>query len=558
MSAEVRGAFFVVTSACARDGSRRAAFMTDAMWFVWLLRSDIRNGSSPADAQAQREFISWWLLWGHSEYPAIYAWSSEHAQIAMDPVPVGNGLWCPRLLLRLYNSRHDLQQAFSLDKRDDLADYFCWYRLHGPLELAVAPSLPAACLAATEESTVCQPRRPVGGAAPRMAITLSRNKPDWIPEAVRDSSDAGELAAWYRSYGCSLIPRPTRPPKLRGRGGRSKRSFRRDGLNVIGFVSRQSGLGEDARMISAALSLAGIRHILIDASEYEARPQNARSTSVPLDERLHFAVSIYCMSPFDMASMFATNDVSQSPEEYRIGYWPWELPRFPDLWIDVYKLVDEIWTGSEFSAQAYRANCSKPVFRLPAPVTVPAVAACVLHAVGREAFVFTYPFDPNSYLARKNPIALVRAFKRAFSAKDNRCALLLRVNGRLPEGTDRRSLLGEIGRDRRITILEGTFSRDRALAMTASCDCLVSPHRAEGFGRNIAEAILLNVPVLATAFSGCMDYLEPDECLPHTLKQVEPGEYPFSEGLLWAEPDNDDMAEKMNLVRGRATGRRQS
>jgi glycosyltransferase involved in cell wall biosynthesis len=154
-------------------------------------------------------------------------------------------------------------------------------------------------------------------------------------------------------------------------------------------------------------------------------------------------------------------------------------------------------------------------------------------------------------MARKNPIALVRAFRLAFPSQDEGSALLLRVNGKLPECPARCALLREIGADHRITVVEGTLDRAEALTLTASCDCLVSPHRAEGFGRNIAEAILLNVPVLATESSGCSDYLEPDEGLAFRLKEVEADEYPFSEGLLWADPDVADIAAKMKLVRTR-------
>lgn len=213
--------------------------------------------------------------------------------------------------------------------------------------------------------------------------------------------------------------------------------------------------------------------------------------------------------------------------------------------------MDELWTGSEFTANAYRANCPRTVTCLPAPVVVPVVRGHALAMVDKGAFVFTYPFDPNSYLSRKNPIALVRAFHLAFPREDRDAALLLRVNGTLPEGSDRSSLLNEIGTDRRIVIMEGTLGRMDSLAVTASCDCLVSPHRAEGYGRNIAEAILLGVPVLATGFSGCEDFLAPDERIAFDPQEVVAGQYPFGDGLWWAEPVIADMAAKMKLTRTR-------
>ena len=100
----------------------------------------------------------------------------------------------------------------------------------------------------------------------------------------------------------------------------------------------------------------------------------------------------------------------------------------------------------------------------------------------------------------------------------------------------------EIAADLRIKVLAGTLDRNEALGVIAACDCLVSPHRGEGFGRNIAEAILMGVPVLATAFSGCMDFLAPEEGIPFSLGPVQPGDYPFGDGQLWAEPSVEEMA----------------
>jgi glycosyltransferase involved in cell wall biosynthesis len=329
-------------------------------------------------------------------------------------------------------------------------------------------------------------------------------------------------------------------------------------VNLVGFVWGQSGLGEDVRTMSAALNAVGLPHVMIDATDEDQELRPAEAGQIPVSDRPVFATSVYCMSAFNMATLYVTRGPDFFAGQYRIGYCPWELNCFPDIWTGVYELMDEIWTGSEFTARAYRTNCPKPVLCLPAPVTVPSVQPRAHVKISKDAFVFTYPFDPNSCLARKNPIALVRAFRLAFPRKDRMVALLLRINGELAGGPDRSALLREIGTDKRIVVMEGTLDRIDALCLTASCDCLVSPHRAEGFGRNIAEAILLKVPVLATAFSGCNDFLAPEEGLAFNLQEVRPGQYPFGEGLglFWAEPVVTDMAEKMKLMR--ATKRRRT
>ena len=238
--------------------------------------------------------------------------------------------------------------------------------------------------------------------------------------------------------------------------------------------------------------------------------------------------------------------------QYRIGYWPWELPRFPALWRDAYTLVDEIWAGSAFTARSHRAQCAKPVRRLPCPVVIPRVEPTPRLDLGlyqEHAFVFVYPFDVNSHLARKNPLGLVRAFRLAFPPADVHVALLLRVNGNPDCQPGWAAVATECAADRRITILAGTLDRRAALGVVAASDCLVSPHRAEGFGRNIAEAILLGIPVLATAFSGCTDFLAPDEGLPFVRTPVREGEYPFGEGLWWAEPSIPEVARRMQEIR---------
>jgi hypothetical protein len=526
----------------------RAPFMTSAMWFVWLLRSDIRGDAALSDVSAQREFIAWWMLWAANEYPAVFSWDHEHADIAMELVAFHSGGFCPRLLVRLYAARGDLQQAFPLHDPDSLADYLCWYRLNGPRELAAAPALPKACLAVTEAPSKRRPWCLDDTRVPRIAIALSYSTPNVLQGSFDDPGTRRALAAWYVTYGRSLIPSPT-PPVPTPATVERKGSMRNDGLNLVGFVNGRSGLGEDVRMMAAGLSSVGVPHVLLDAASRTQKVQSDEMAHRPISERPLFATSVYCMSAFDMATLYLMRGPEFFSGQYRIGYWPWELPRFPDVWTAVYDLVDEIWTGSEFSANAYRANCPKPVTCLPAPVAVPEVQRRTLTMFSKGAFVFTYPFDPNSYFDRKNPIALVRAFHIAFPRKDRTVALLLRVNGTLSHGASRDALLREIGTDQRIVVMEGTLDRTESLSMTASCDCLVFPHRAEGFGRNIAEAILLGVPVLATAFSGCEDFLASGEGLEFGLQEIGIGQYPFGEGQLWAEPVVTDMAEKMQLRR---------
>jgi glycosyltransferase involved in cell wall biosynthesis len=520
------------------------------MWFAFLLRRDIRMGAAPGDVEAQQEFVAWWLLWGRSEYPAVWHWGPIQAAVAMELVPIGLSLACPRLLRRLHSSRSDLQHAFPLEDEESVAEYLCWYRLYGSVELDAAPRLPAACLAITEFPSQRQRWSADGIQVPRLAIALAHRNTDLMGGRGVNSGAPQLVVEWYKKHGRDLIPSPTLPPAPIAAVRRGRRQG--GGVNLVGFVRGQMGLGEDVRMASAALEAAGIPHALFDVPPGPAVPQQDNSLAHRLTDRLPYKVTLYCMSAFDMATLYLTRGPAFFAGQYRIGYWPWELLRFPGLWNDVYALVDEIWTGSTFTARSYRAHCPKPVRRLPCPVVLPKaepVPRRELRLHHADAFAFVYPFDVNSHLARKNPLGLIRAFRLAFPPRDLDVALLLRVNGNPDGHRGWAEVVAESAADHRITILAGTLDRQASLGVVAASDCLVSPHRAEGFGRNIVEAILMGIPVLATAYSGCTDFLAPEEGLPFALTPVREGDYPFGEGLSWAEPSIIEMARRMKKVR---------
>lgn len=167
-----------------------------------------------------------------------------------------------------------------------------------------------------------------------------------------------------------------------------------------------------------------------------------------------------------------------------------------------------------------------------------------------DAFLFLYVFDFNSYLARKNPWAALRAFRKAFPRGDEDVRLVLKIMNTKADDPKWCAFAEEASKDRRILLLDGTLDRCDVLGLFAACDAYVSPHRAEGFGRTLAEALLLGKPVVATGYSGNVDFLTEQTGYP-VVGRIVPvgiGEYPFGTGLFWAEPDLDHFAEGMRSV----------
>jgi glycosyltransferase involved in cell wall biosynthesis len=534
------------------------------MWLAWLLRADAREGAAVNEPEAQREFVIWWLLRGADIFPGGWWYGPDQVALAMERVEVGRGLRLPRLLRAVHRRNPEIGASFPLDNLEDGIALCCWYRLSGAGALRVAPPLPHAEMLATEAPCTRAPWSDAGTEVPRMAVAMYDAMPALRTRYAAGAREGREaLAAWYVAFGRRLVPQPQPVPSwpepvplARGstggrRGISARRATRPPGASIIGYANQGTGIGEDVRMLAASLAAAGVAHQLIDVEP------GAAAEAAP-ERQVRFAATIFCLNAFDTARLFLEHGPSLFAGPLTIGCWPWELPDFPPVWREVCDLVDEIWAASRFTLEAMVAAGAPRVRLMPPAVTLPAIPRLVRRDLGlpERRFLFVYPLDARSYLARKNPLGAVAAFREAFLARDRTVGLVLRVNGEPDEAPGWPDVATAVARDGRIVVVPGHFERDRALALIACCDCLISPHRAEGFGRNIAEALLLGIPVLATAFSGCTDFLAPGESIAWSRRAVEAAEYPFGEGSWWAEPDIVDLAARMRRIRDEPAERR--
>jgi len=98
--------------------------------------------------------------------------------------------------------------------------------------------------------------------------------------------------------------------------------------------------------------------------------------------------------------------------------------------------------------------------------------------------------------------------------------------------------------------VEQSLNPDELTAFYENIDCYVSPHRSEGFGLTIAEAMLAEVPVIATDYSGSTDFVNINHAYPvkSGFSVIEENHGPYSKGFIWGEPDVEDLLEKMSFV----------
>jgi glycosyltransferase involved in cell wall biosynthesis len=164
--------------------------------------------------------------------------------------------------------------------------------------------------------------------------------------------------------------------------------------------------------------------------------------------------------------------------------------------------------------------------------------------------LFLYVFDFHSYLQRKNPYAAIKAFQQAFPLGTEAAGLVIKVMNGEVDSAAWQTMIELIAGDSRIQVLNSVMSRADVLALIDCCDCFVSLHRAEGFGRGPAEAMYLGKPVIATNYSGTTDFMRPANSylVEYDLVPVQPGEYVFPDGQMWAEADVPHAAQHMRSI----------
>lgn len=320
------------------------------------------------------------------------------------------------------------------------------------------------------------------------------------------------------------------------------------GVNLFGYFSAELGMGQYGRLLVEAARLAEIPNSTHRSVRTVSR-QGAEFTSS--DSSTLYPINIAVIN----ADQFAlwTNDVGEDvvKDRYVVGVWAWELDEFPEQYSSAFDLVDEVWAISAFTRIGIQAMTDKPVHVLPYPVpAVTAVKPLEHGSIGiPDEPYLCFCFDYLSVFERKNPLALVEAFTRAFDEGAGPNLVIKSINGeRCRTERDRLRLACRSRSD--IYLIEDYLTGDTMKSLIGSCLAYVSLHRSEGLGLTMIEAMSHGRPVIATGYSGNLDFMTPDNSVlvPYTLAHVGPDAGPYKSTAMWAEPDVDAAAQAMRRV----------
>ncbi len=465
-----------------------------------------------------------------------------------------------RLMYAAWRLRPDLHAAFDLGEREGREGFIRWYLRSAAREFGIAARHIEPVRAAF--SHAADGAAPHWDAAGRVRVAGAWPRLSALSLALIDWSCRQRWAlALYRQVPASwrhrlrrrlereafvpAAPETTKPAPVAAPSAH-------DGVNLIGYARGEFGVAEILRNYAGVLQHAQLPFSVRNFEIGIASRQHDRRLDAFLDERMPQDINLFCINADQMPVVHEHLGASAFAHRYNIGCWFWELERFPQRWLGSFDLVDEIWVLSAFVRDAVAACTDKPVRVMPLALQQPAQPPLPRRALNLpdDVFVVLASFDFNSWITRKNPQAAIAAFRAAFPPERRDVRLLLKtINGqRLPAAL--RALTDASAGDDRIEVRDGFLDRDGMWALQACCDVYISLHRSEGFGLGLAECMAQGKPVVATAYSGNLQFMDAaNSCLvPYRLVPVAEGEYPVWREQHWAEPDIDAAAAHLRRL----------
>lgn len=385
--------------------------------------------------------------------------------------------------------------------------------------------------------------RPAPGAPPEWnECRYLRLNPD-----IASLVQAGEIPSGYHHW--------TRHGQYEGRPGGILSSPRTSyagaissasaGVNMLAFHGTDIGLGTAARGYAEALRpLLPVHEVPIPWKLDNLQDKHLAP--------LRHAVNVIHMNPDALPLFLARFGTDILPGRFNIGIWVWELHAGYAHWFAQSRLFNEIWSPSTYSASAIQPVSLTPVNVIPHVVDdlpMPQPMPRSELGVHPGAFLFLYVFDMASTFERKNPLALVRAFRRAFGNRTD-VQLVLKYHHSQFDLSGARLLDRLVAGAPNIRTINQTLPQEQVYAMLRCCDCFVSPHRSEGFGLNIAAAMYFGKPVIATGYSGNLDFTTPENSflIDYELVAVRHDAGAYKSNFVWAEPSEDHLSDLLRTV----------
>eukprot|EP01027_Heterolobosea_sp_BB2_P007105 GEZU01010611.1.p1 GENE.GEZU01010611.1~~GEZU01010611.1.p1 ORF type:complete len:753 (+),score=147.23 GEZU01010611.1:110-2368(+) len=250
---------------------------------------------------------------------------------------------------------------------------------------------------------------------------------------------------------------------------------------------------------------------------------------------------------------------------YSIGRFMFETDRVPATWLDNLRRVDEVWVPSKFNVETFAKATGFPRDKFKVvPQTLDfdyydPKNAEPMAIEGKASFNFLSVFE---WTDRKGWDIMLQAYFEEFSSSDD---VALIIKSHLPflltpdEAPKIRKIIDDFVKEKmpwrtqnlpKVIIIGTRMAQAEFPRLYRSADAFVLPTRGEGWGRPFMEAMAMELPVIATGWSGNMEYMNEEvnylidyELVPCVNKDSD--EY---KGHMWAQASVPHLRKIMRHV----------
>lgn len=319
---------------------------------------------------------------------------------------------------------------------------------------------------------------------------------------------------------------------------------------VSGYLNDALGIGRAGRLVVDRLSELGEEVTREDLRPFDRGLATRGIYAFP--EGRDANIWLLAVNPPEAKLALYTHDPNMWGQLYRIGLWHWESSIAPVDWAPLAAYFHEIWASSHFTAEALKAamrQCGCPylierIRVLPLPVKIrPEVA----HPLHDRVHVLTL-FDPRSHFERKNPMGVIEVWKDLFPEPALTAHLIVKTLAQAVDHPHFKVLTQSIEGRPDISIHAETLDDVQTENLIDASDIIISLHRAEGFGLPLAEAMAAGKAVIATGWSGNMQFMTTDNSWPVGYRLI-PATPRYNGPLAqWVEPDLSSACEGLERL----------
>ena len=317
-----------------------------------------------------------------------------------------------------------------------------------------------------------------------------------------------------------------------------------------------SGYGEANRHAVAALHEAGV-NVIAKAVTYSIESSDFGDLGELMDKLVtnegDYKIKILHTTPDQYHKHLEA-------EKYHIGHFFWETDKIPEEFARGLNLMDEIWTGSVANRDAIVAGgVNTPIKIYPQATQTKREWPEKYEINDFDGYLFYSIFE---WTDRKNPLGLLDSYWREFQNGEN-VGLLIKTYFKNFTLQNQRMIRAAIQKAKAksgldkfppVFVYMDLMDRRHIMRVHKTGDCYVSPHRGEGWGIPVVEAMLAGHPAIVTEYAGVNEWLDNGNTaitLPYEMVPLDGMLHSarwYSADQKWAEPDLAALRAGMRSV----------